>query len=134
MHHKLNVAAIATGATANAFITLLGLKLANTAGHRARLRRLIVGGGGGAAQDVQVSLRLRRTSNAGAGTATAVNVDTIGQADAGSVASRIAAIGKNYSAEPTTYETASLGLAAINSRATLVMEWGRFVNGCLPNS
>ena len=124
MHYKLNCAGVVTGATANTFITLLGLKLANTAGHRARLRRLIVGGGGGAAQDVQVSLRLRRTSNAGDGTATAVNVNTIGQADAGSVASRIAAVGKNYSAEPTAYETATLGLAAMNSRATLAIEWG----------
>jgi hypothetical protein len=124
MHYKLNVAGITTGAAANTFITLLGLKLADTTGHRARLRKLVVGGGGGAAQDIQVSLRLRRTDNTTDGTSTAVNVNTIGQADPNSVASRIAAIGKNYSAEPTAFETATLGLAAINSRATLVQEWG----------
>ena len=39
-HFKLKVEGLATGATANAFITLLGLKFANTTGHRGRLRKL----------------------------------------------------------------------------------------------
>lgn len=124
MNYKLKVDGIATGAVANTFKTLLGLKLADTAGHRARLRRLIVGGGGGAPQDLQVSLRLRRADNTTDGTKTDVNVNTIGSADDGQIASRIAAIGKNYTDEPTTYETGTLGLAAVNTRSTLVMEWG----------
>lgn len=124
MHYKVNVDGIATGAAANTFLSLLGLKLADTTGHRARLRKLIVGGGGGAAQDIQVSLRLRRTDNATDGTSTAVNVNTIGQADPASRASIVAAIGKNYATEPTVFETGTLGLAALNSRATIVQEWG----------
>ncbi|MFA7254120.1 MAG: hypothetical protein WC107_06235 [Patescibacteria group bacterium] len=124
MHYKLKVDALATGAAANTYATLLGLKLANTTGHRCRLRRLVIGGGGAAAEDIQVSLRLRRTGNTADGTSTAVNVNTIGDARGGSVASRVAAIGKNYTVEPTTYETGALGLGAMNSRATLIMEWG----------
>ena len=53
-----------------------------------------------------------------------MNVNTIGQADPASVASVLTAIGRNYSAEPTTFETATLGVGAMNSRGTLVMEWG----------
>lgn len=124
MHYKLNVAGIATGAVANTFISLLGMKLADTVGHRARLRKLVVGGGGDAAQDIQVSLRLRRTDNTTDGTKTDVNVNTIGQADPASRASVVSAIGKNYTDEPTTFETGTLGLAPLNARATLVQEWG----------
>jgi hypothetical protein len=122
-HFKLGVTGISTGATAGAYITLLGLKLANTAGHRARLRRLIVGGGGGAPQDVQVSLRLRRTSNAADGTSTAVSTTLVTKADPGSVASVLSAAGKNYSAEPTTFEAGG-PVAALNARGTLVWEFG----------
>jgi hypothetical protein len=123
-HFKLRAPAVVTGSTANAFITLVGLKFANTAGHRGRLRKLIVGGAAVSPQDVQVSLRLRRTDNTTDGTSTSVNVNTIGQADPNSIASNLAAIGKNYSAEPTTFATGMLGVGALNSRGTLVMEWG----------
>ena len=124
MNYKLKVEGIATGAVANTFITLLGLKLPDTAGYRARLRRLVVGGGGGAPQDLQVSLRLRRADNTTDGTLTAVGVNTIGDARGDSVASRISAIGKNYTVEPTTFENGTLGLGVMNTRATLVMEFG----------
>ena len=52
--------ALVTGTTANTYITLVAMKLANTAGHRAKLRRLVITGGGGAPQDVQASIKLMR--------------------------------------------------------------------------
>jgi hypothetical protein len=123
MQYKLRVGGITTGSTANEFITVLGMKLPNTVGYRARLRKLTIGGAGAAAQDVQTSFRLRRTNNTSDGTSTAVNVNTIGKADPNSRDSFVSAIGKNYSAEPTTFENGTLGVAPINSRNTLVMEW-----------
>jgi len=117
------VEGLVTGASANTFKTILGLKFADTLGHRARLRKLVIGGGGGAPKDKQVSLRLRKTDITTDGTSTAVNVNTIGKSDPTSVASNIAAIGKNYSAEPTTMGTDTLGGGAMNDRGGLVLEW-----------
>ena len=123
MYYSLQVAALATSASANAFITMLGLKLANTSGHRARLRKLVVGGGSVAPQDLQVGVRVRRTDNTGDGTSTAVNVNTIASADANQIASRVSAIGKTYTAEPTAYENGVLAGGSLNTRGTLVLEF-----------
>ena len=68
MHYKLFVPGLVTGSTANAFSTLLGLKMANVAGNRARLRKLVIAGSGAAPQDVQVALKLQRTDNTADGT------------------------------------------------------------------
>jgi hypothetical protein len=122
--YGLNVLSATTGATANTFITLLGLKMANTVGHRCRLRSLIVGGAGGASQDLMVSLKIGVTDNTGDGTSTAVNVNTIGKHDANAIASNVNAIGKNYSAEPTTVGTGLMGGISVNTRGTVVKEWG----------
>jgi hypothetical protein len=122
MHYKAKLAGLSTGATANAHISLVGLKFANTAGHRARLRRLVIGGGGGAPQDVQVSFRLRRTGNTGDGTATN-SITAIAQADPGSIASKVSALGSQYTVEPTTFEAASVGGGSVNARATFLQEW-----------
>jgi len=122
--YNLKVGQAASGATANTFATIVGLKLADTAGHVARLRRLVVGGSGAAPQDLQVAIRLRRTDNTADGTSTAVNVNTIGKLRGTQIDSRIAAIGKTYTAEPTAFETGSLAGGDINSRGTLVLEWG----------
>ena len=119
----LHVTDCETGSTANTFTTLLGLKFANTTGHRARLRRLVVGGDAGAPQDKQVDIRLRRSDNTTDGTSTAVGTTTIGKKDSGSVASNVAAIGQTYTAEPTTKETGYLAGGSLNARGTLVLEW-----------
>ena len=117
------VEGLVTGAVANTFKTILALKFADTLGHRARLRKLIIGGGGGAPQDLQVSLRLRKTDTTADGTSTAVNVNTIGKSDPTTGASNVAAIGKNCTVEPTTMGTDTLGGGAINGRGGLVLEW-----------
>ncbi len=122
--YSLNVDGIATGATLNVFTTILSLKMANTTGHRGRLRRLVVGGSGGASEDVPVDIRIRRSDNTTDGTSTAVNVNTIGSLEALQIASNLAAIGHTHAAEPTTKENGSLGGGPLNSRGTLVLEWG----------
>ena len=120
------IPAISTGSSANAFITLAGLKMANTLGHRCWLRRLTVAGAGGATQDVNVSIKIDRTGNAGDGTSTSVNLTTISKGDPNSIASRVNLIGKNYTVEPTTLDgTAGFG-GALNSRGILILEWVRY--------
>ena len=116
---QTKVDSIATGSTANTYKTLLGLKFADTAGHRGRLRRLIVSGGGGAPQDLQCSIKLRRSDNTGDGTSTSVNTNTISKKDPASVASNVSAIGKNFTAEPTTIDTDILGGGSFNCRGVL---------------
>jgi len=122
-HFSTKVDGLATGAVANTYLTVLGLKMANTAGHRAKLRRLVISGGGGAPQDEQASIRIRRTGNTADGTSTAVNVNTIAPKDEGCVASNIAAMGKNYTVEPTTYATEILAGGSLNARGQLVLSW-----------
>jgi len=122
-HFSTKVDGIATGAAANTYRTLLGIKFSNTAGHRAKLRRLVISGGGGAPQDEQASIRIRRTDNSADGTSTAVNVNTISPKDEGSVASIVTAIGKNYTVEPTTYASEIIGGGSLNCRGQLVLAW-----------
>ena len=110
-----------SGARSSVWKTIAALKLANTAGHRARLRRVVLGGG---SEDDRIRLRIRRTNNAGDGTSTAINVNTIGKSDPAQIASIMAAIGVNCSVEPTTYATGVVGGGAFNLRGSLVLEWG----------
>lgn len=114
---------IQTGATAGTYRTLLGLKFANTTGHRGRLRKLIVGGGGAAAQDIPLSVEVMRTDNTTDGSSTSVNVNTIGKKDPNSLGSNVSAMGKNYSGEPTTFENGKPSGGPIYSRGTIVLEW-----------
>lgn len=120
---SINIPSISTGATANAFITIAGLKLANTAGHRAKLRKLMIGGSGGAAQDIQVNFKIDRTDNSADGTSTAVATTLIFAHDQDGGASNMAAIGKNYSGEPTTYAGDTGSGGAVNSRGSVLLEW-----------
>ncbi len=111
-----------TGAVANTFATLLGLKFANTTGHRGRLRKLTIAGGGGAAQDLQVQCRLTKSDNTADGTSTDVIAGLL-KVDPLSVASNVAAAGAEFTVEPTTKETDYYGLGGLNSRATLQHDW-----------
>ena len=112
---------LVTAASSSVWKTLISLKLADTTGHRARLRRLVLGGGD---DDDRIRIRVRRTNNAADGTSTAVNVNTIGLSDPDQIASIMAAIGTNHSVEPTTFATGVVAGGAFNLRGTLVLEWG----------
>ena len=118
----LTAPAVATGAVVGTYKTLLGGKYANTTGHRCRVRKLIVTPGGEAAGDVNVSIRLTKTNNAGDGTSTSV---TAKKADDGSIASNLAAAGKNYTVEPTTVDSQHFWEGALNGRGGIIQEWAR---------
>jgi len=114
---------VATGNTANTFTTLVGVKFADTTGHRARLRKLVISGGGGAPQDEQITVKITKGDISGDGTSTAVNVNTIGKQDPLSVASNVAAIGKTFTAEPTAKGTTIHAAGGLNARGLLVLDW-----------
>ncbi len=110
---------VETGAVVDTFKSLLGLKAADTVGHRARIRSLTAGGAGAAAQDIQVALRLVRSNNTTDGTATAVTPEKL---DPDSVAANLSGK-KDYSAEPTVVASVPVWEGSINARGTLVKEW-----------
>ena len=119
MHFAATVYNAATGSVVGTFLGILGIKAANTTGHRARLRSLVVGGAAGAAQDIQVALRLVRSNNTSDGTKTDV---TVTKKDADSLAANLTAAGP-YTANPTTLESTFVWEGSINGRGVLVMEW-----------
>lgn len=121
--YSVKVSSIATGSSANTFTTILAMKMANTTGHVARLRSLVIGGGGGAPQDLQVDIKFDRTGNTTDGTSTSVNVATILAHETDSVASNVNAIGKTFTVEPTTFLGDAGAGGSLNTRGTLVREW-----------
>lgn len=123
MRYSVKVDGISTGSSANTYKTILGIKMAATTGHNCRLTRVTIGGAGGAAQDVQVSFKFDRTNNATDGTSTAVATTVILAHESDSVASNVNAIGKNYSAEPTTFLGDAGAGGALNSRGAIALEW-----------
>lgn len=110
---------VPTGAVVDTFVSLMGIKAADTAGHIARLCSISVGGGGQAAQDLQCSLRLARTDNTADGTGTAV-VPT--KHDPNSPASNLTAK-ETYTVEPTALESTYLWEDGFNARGTIIKEW-----------
>ncbi|MCP4249174.1 MAG: hypothetical protein GY778_19185 [bacterium] len=100
MLYRLPLFGLTSGTVPGTFKFLMGLKLANTAGHRARLVGL-KGGGDGAPNDIQVKVKVAIYDNTTDGTSTDASGD-VEQVDANSVATRMAAVRKNYTALPTT--------------------------------
>ena len=117
---------IATGAVANTYKTLASLLVADTAGHRCRLRALTVGPADDSPPDVNIGLQLNRVSDisaGSAGTSTAVSGANMAKRDPGSLDSIVTG-GIDHSAEPTTYDTEPVWAGAINARGAIVKEWG----------
>lgn len=112
---------VATGAVVGTYKSILGLKAANTVGHRGKVRRLSVGFGGEAAQDVNVSLRLTKTDNNSDGTSTAV---TAKRKDESGMVVSVMTGGKNYTVEPDNVDSQHLWECGLNSRGSLVIDWG----------
>lgn len=117
---SVQVDAVVGGSVAGTFKSMLGLKLANTAGHVARLRRLVIGGAGEAPQDQSLSIRVVRSDNTTDGTGDAVT--DIGKADPDSVDSNVT-IKKAYSVEPTTIDVAALAGGSVNARGALTLDF-----------
>lgn len=110
---------IASGAVVGTYKTMAIIKAANTAGHRGRLRAIVLGFNDEAAQDINMALRIARTNNAGDGTGTA---QTPAQLDPGMRATDLTAK-INLTAEPTTYESTFLFEGGLNSRGAFSFAW-----------
>lgn len=123
MRYSIPFSDLATGSSANAFVTLVAVILANTAGHRFRVRALAVGPADDAPDDKNVSVKLARTNNAGAASGgTAVTSANIPKKDSGS-RDTIASAHLAPSGEPTTYETNAVYQMDFNLRGGLMKEW-----------
>lgn len=120
---SLNVE-VDTSASENTALTAVGLKLANTAGHRLQLRRVHVAGGGqtDSPVDQQLKVQIRRTDNTTDGTSTNV-LSTIFQHDPNSLATIVSAAGAEYTVEPTTISTPVGPGGGFNGRGQLVLAW-----------
>lgn len=117
MRYRLTFNDLALSSSADAFKTLLGIIAANTAGYRGRLYYISIGPSDDAPVDENACVRVNRTNNAGAGTAGAA--PTPAKNDPGSRASIMTA-GRDYSGEPTTYETEPLINQDFNLRSGFV--------------
>jgi len=111
---------LASGSSADAFKTLAAVIAANTTGHRGRLLAFSIGPADDAPVDENACVRINRTNNAGAGTAG--SSPTLAKNDPGSRASVFTA-GRDYSAEPTTYETEPLVNQDFNLRGGYAWKW-----------
>jgi len=116
---------LATGTTADVFKTAASLIVADTVGHRCRLRSLNIGPSDDVPADQNITVKVSRIADVSAGTAgtkTAVTTANMAKKDPGSVDSLVSG-GVNYTAEPTTYENESLFTQDMNARGGFLKEW-----------
>jgi hypothetical protein len=115
---------IPSGAVADTFRTIASIIVANTTGHRFRVRSLSIGPSDDAPADLNASVKLARTNNATAGTpSSTVTAANMPKVDPGSIDSLMTG-GRNYSGgEPTTYETEPLFTEDFNIRGGFIKEW-----------
>jgi len=123
MRYTLTFTDVPTGVVADTFKTIAAIIAANTTGHRARIRSLQVGPADDAPADLQCAMRLERTNNATAGTpGSSVTAANIAKKDTGALDCLMTG-GRNYSAEPTTFETEAQWQLDFNARGGFVKEW-----------
>ncbi len=122
MRYKLSFSNIASGAVADTFKTIAAIIAAATVGHRARLLSLQIGPAGDTPTDVAVAVKLNRTNQATAGTCTAVTAANMAKADKLSLDCLMSG-GRNYTVEPTTYDTEAPFQLDFNLRGGFLKEW-----------
>lgn len=123
-HFSLPFEDVATGAVADVFKTLAALIVADTQGHRCRVRGLHVGPSDDTALDFNIAVRLSRildVSAGSAGTSTPVTTALMPKHDPGSVDSLVSG-GLNFTGEPSTYEARDLYVNGFNMRGGLINE------------
>jgi len=113
-----------TGAVADDYTTMIGLKAVNTVGHRGRLLQLIIGPADDTPQDLNLGVRVNKTDNTADGTATSVASANIPKADDHARNSIMTAY-HTYTVEPTTYGTYPLYQTNINRRGGIIQTWDR---------
>ncbi len=130
MLYTVTFESIDTGALADTFKTMLALLMPDTNdGHRARLRKLIVGASQVTPSDDSMLLQIKRildVSVGSAGTAgTTIGAAAVPKVDPDSIDS-FASAKIDYSAEPTTYATEAIYAAPFNTRGGLIERWEPF--------
>ncbi len=116
---------IATGAVADVFKTLAALEIPDSLGNRIRVRSLIVGFAKDTPDDQPIAIVMSRIADRSAGTAgssTAVTTANIPKKDPDSIDSLVAGE-RNYTVEPTTFETENIFADEINDRGGIIKEW-----------
>ena len=126
MRYTLPFNDVATGAVGDTFKTFASIIVADTAGHRCRIRSLQIGPSTDIPSDTNVAVQIKRVADVSAGTAGSSG-DTISAAnmpkvDPGSRAAVVSAA-RNYSAEPTVYEDEALFHMDMNVRGGFIKEW-----------
>jgi len=118
---------LATSASADTFITLAALICADTAGLRARLRKLTISFADDTPQNANAAFQIKRIADVSAGTAgtagTTIGTSSVPKVDDQSADSPASAK-LAYSAEPTTYETYPLWRGEGNALGGVIREWG----------
>lgn len=123
MRYKVVASDVVSGAVADTFKTLMALIVANTAGHRLRLRSLSVGPSDDTPLDLPVAVRVNRTNNAAAGTVgSSQTTAQVAKTDPDS-RDALSTVGLSYSAEPTTYEAYPQFQMDFNLRGGFIKEW-----------
>ena len=125
MRYVLTFTDVATGAVADTYKTLAALLAADVAGNQCRLLALNIGPSDDAPADVNVGIQIKRIADisaGGAGTKTAVSAANMGRPY---VDTRDGVItgGRNYTVEPTAYETEPLFAMDFNLRGGFFKEW-----------
>lgn len=125
MFYSLTFDDVVTLAVDNSYKTLAAIIVADTVGHRCRIRSLIVNPADDVPPDMNVGIRIGRiadVSGGTAGTSTAVTAGNIPKRDPRSVDCLMSGA-RNYTAEPTSYETEPVFQAGFNVRGGLVKHW-----------
>lgn len=123
-HFSLPFEDIQTGNVADAYKTVAALTVADTLGHRCRVRGIHAFASDDTPQDHNIAVRLERIadlSGGGAGSSTAVTGADMPKHDPGSVDSIITG-GRTYTGEPSTFEPEPLYVGGFNMRGGLINE------------
>lgn len=115
---------VATGSTIDLYKTMGAIIVPDTVGNRCRVRGLHAFPSNDTSQDFDIAVRLSRIASRTAGTAgssSPVTGANMPKHDPGSVASIVTGA-RNYTSEPTTYETEDLWVGGFNMRGGVINE------------
>jgi len=125
MLYTLTAQDVATEAVADDTKAMLAIYAGTTAGHRGRLLKLDIGPSNDSAQDLNFAVRVARYDRTGDGTAAATVISAnLGKVDPHSRDS-IMTGGRDYSVDPSAFETEDLWAAEFNARGGLLQVWDR---------
>jgi len=112
-----------TSAVADDYETAISIIVADTAGHRVRLRSLQVGQSDDSPTDENYSVRITRADRTGDGTAgSTIAAANVPKVDPSSL-DCIATVGLAYTVEPSTLDTEESWAIECNSRGGFIKEW-----------